>query len=192
MPAHSTVKPAKPNRKRRSARPLPGKRGRGRPKDTKDTRLEKRDAIIAARVSRGIETYQKIGADYGLSRERVRQIAEARIPQTGPRLRRGSREYGWCPRCHAALKKQEVKESRRPCSVDVRNKMCGRCRRELYCQPVVLTCRCGRTKTMKHGRIRWKQRQGVRLGHIRMDPDGRTGAYLCRQCYHDLRGFLAG
>ncbi|MDI6740224.1 MAG: sigma factor-like helix-turn-helix DNA-binding protein [Candidatus Edwardsbacteria bacterium] len=176
-------KPAKPNRKRRSAGPCPGKRSRGCPKDTL---LEKRDAIIAARVSRGRETYREIGADYGLSRERVRQIAKAMIPQTGTRrVRQGSEKYGWCPRCRTALKKQEADGSRRPCSVDVRNELCGKCRREIYCRPVVLNCRCGRTKTLKYGLIRRQQQQGVRLGFKRTDANGRTGTYLCRQCFYD-------
>ncbi|MDP2807167.1 MAG: hypothetical protein Q8O74_03395 [bacterium] len=182
-------KPAQPKIKRRSAGPLPGKRSPGHPKGTKDTRLEKRNADIAARVSRGIETYQEIGADYGLSRERVRQVAQGLLPRTG--IRRVSWHpmiYGTCPRCQRSLTKKQTDGSRHPCPVDLRNELCGRCRREFYDRPVVLSCRCGKTKTMKYGRIRWEQQYSVKLGYTmgyrRVNANGRTGVYLCHRCWY--------
>ncbi|MBI4726836.1 hypothetical protein HY768_06385 [candidate division TA06 bacterium] len=161
-------------------------KGRGRPKGVKVKGLAKRNAAIAARVSRGIETYKKIGADYGLTRERVRQIAQDMIPQAGSRVYRGSGKYGWCPRCRTLLKKHEADGSRRPNTVDPRNELCGKCRQVLYRQSVVITCRsCGNARTMKIGLVLWMLNNSVRVGHMKLDAGGRTGTRLCRQCTYD-------
>jgi len=149
--------------------------------------LDKRNAAIADRVSRNKESYRKIGADYGLTRERVRQIARGLLPRTGVRrVIWQPRIYGNCPRCQRPLKKHEADGSRRPNPVDLRNELCGSCRREIYGRPVVLTCfKCGKVRIMKNGLLRWFLNNVERAGYLKLDRGGSTGTRLCRKCTYD-------
>ena len=162
-------------------------KGPGRPKGVMVAGLDKRNAAIADRVSRNKESYRKIGADYGLTRERVRQIAQDLLPRTG--VRRDSRTlkfYGNCPRCQRPLRKHEANGSRRPNPVDLRNELCGGCRREIYGRPVKMVCfKCGKVRIMKNGILRWFLNNDVRVGHMKLDAGGSTGTRLCQRCTYD-------
>lgn len=67
--------------------------------------LKSRNAEITRRVRSGEETYEEIGNDYGISRERVRQIAhDPSRPCRSCGARLASRRRRYCAACSACSK----------------------------------------------------------------------------------------